>query len=582
MKNRSLLLLAIFTLFTHTLYSQTSYIDYQSPFHPIISDGPMVVSQNHLSSEVGIEIIKKGGNAVDAAVAVGFSLAVTLPRAGNLGGGGFMLIYLKDQNEILAIDYRGQSPSKLKADHIFGLELPKEYKNVNRDIVRYGYRASTIPGTVSGLLLAHDQFGRLPLKEVMKPAIEQAINGINVSFDLEQAIASAPQLSWDDESRGIYLKDGKPLKEGSVMKRSDLASTMNLISENGTKGFYSGEVAQKIVTSMANNGGSITIEDLKNYKARFSQPIGVNYRGKKVFTHGPPSGGGVVLLTALKVLEYFDLGKIGSNSALTYHLLAEALRRGHNNRSHHIGDPSYYSVPYEDLMSDERIKDFAKSISLKKASSAKEIKPLEIIQESKNTTHYSIIDDEGNAVSNTYTLGYSFGSGVTIPGTGILMNNQMNNFAYQYGIKKIEGRGASPGNKYQPGKRPMSTMAPTIVFDQNDQVLLITGSPGGKLIPAAILRLVTGVIDFDLNIGEATMLPRIHKDWPYRGIDYETNISPDSLNLLKKICHKIEPSKTMGSTQSIHINKGNNHGYADLRRPNAGVSYMNKYFIFLS
>tara|TARA_Y100001970_G_scaffold181780_1_gene221209 strand:+ start:5478 stop:7088 length:1611 start_codon:yes stop_codon:yes gene_type:complete len=535
----------------------------------------MVVSQNHLSSEVGIEIIKNGGNAVDAAVAVGFSLAVTLPRAGNLGGGGFMLIYLKDQNEILAIDYRGQSPSKLKADQIFGLELPKEYKNANRDIVRYGYKASTIPGTVSGLLLAHAEFGKLPLKEVMKPAIDQAMNGFQVSFDLEQAIGSAPQLSWDDESSKIYLSNGKPLKEGSVMKRPDLANTMNLISENGTRGFYEGEVAEKIVTSMAKNDGSITIDDLQKYKARFSQPIGVNYRGKKVFTHGPPSGGGIVLLTALKVLEYFDLGKIGSNSALTYHLLAEALRRGHNNRSHHVGDPSYYNVPYDDLMADKRIKDFAKSISLKKASSAKEIKPLEIIQESRNTTHYSIIDDEGNAVSNTYTLGYSFGSGVTIPGTGILMNNQMNNFAYQYGIKKIEGRGASPGNKYEPGKRPMSTMAPTIVFDENDKALLITGSPGGKLIPAAILRLVTGVIDFDLNIGEATMLPRVHKDWPYRGIDYETNISPDSLNLLKKIGHKIEPSKTMGSTQSIHIDKGKNHGYADLRRPNAGVSYMN-------
>ena len=575
MKSRSLLLLATFTLFTHTLYSQTSYIDYQSPFHPIISDGPMVVSQNHLSSEVGIEIIKKGGNAVDAAVAVGFSLAVTLPRAGNLGGGGFMLIYLKDQNEILAIDYRGQSPSELKADQIFGLELPKEYKKANRDIVRYGYRASTIPGTVSGLLLAHAEFGKLPLKEVMKPAIDQAMNGFHVSFDLEQAIGSAPQLSWDDESSKIYLSDGKPLKEGSVMKRPDLANTMNLISENGTKGFYEGEVAQKIVTSMANNGGRITIDDLQKYKARFSQPIGVNYRGKKVFTHGPPSGGGIVLLTALKVLEYFDLGKIGSNSALTYHLLAEALRRGHNNRSHHVGDPLHYNVPYNDLMSDQRIKDFAKSISLKKASSAKEVKPLEIIQESKNTTHYSIIDADGNAVSNTYTLGYSFGSGVTIPGTGILMNNQMNNFAYQYGSKKIEGRGASPGNKYAPAKRPMSTMAPTIVFDENDNVLLVTGSPGGKLIPAAILRLVTGVIDFDLNIGQATMLPRIHKDWPYRGIDYESSISSDSLNLLKKMGHKIEPSKTMGSTQSIHISEGKNHGYADLRRPNAAVSYIN-------
>jgi len=575
MKDISPLLLVAFFLFTHSLYSQTSYIDYESPFHPTINDDAMVVSQNHLSSEVGIEIIKKGGNAIDAAVAVGFSLAVTLPRAGNLGGGGFMLVYLKDQNEIIAIDYRGQAPSKLKTNEIFGVELPNEYGDADRDIVRYGYKASTVPGTVSGLLLAHAKFGKLPLSEVIKPAIDQAINGINVTFDLEQAIASAPQLLRNDESRRIYFNDGKPLSQGSVIRRLDLAKTMDLISKNGISGFYGGEVADKIVESMSDNGGSITISDLQKYKARFSQPIGVNYRGKKIFTHGPPSGGGIVLLTSLKVLEYFDLGKIGNDSALTYHLLAEALRRGHNNRSHHVGDPSYYNVPYDDLMSAKRIREFAKSISLKKASTAKEVKPLDIIQESKNTTHYSIIDDDGNAVSNTYTLGYSFGSGVTIPGTGILMNNQMNNFAYQYGNKKIEGRGASPGNKYEPGKRPMSTMAPTIVFDENDKVLLITGSPGGKLIPAAILRVITGVIDFELNIGEATMLPRIHKDWPYRGIDYERSISSDSLNLLKKIGHKIEPSKTMGSTQSIHINEGKNHGYADLRRPNAGVSYIN-------
>lgn len=576
--NRTISSLILITTisFANIVHSQTSYIDYQSPFHSTISEGAMVASQNHLSSEIGIEIIKKGGNAVDAAVAVGFSLAVTLPRAGNLGGGGFMLIYMKDRDEILAIDYRGQSPEGLTTYQIFGVNLPDEYKKANRDIVRYGHKASTVPGTVSGLLLAHSQFGKLPLEVVMRPAIEQAREGVNVSYDLEQAIASAPQLSWDPESKRIYFHEGKPLKRGEVMKRPDLANTMNQISMNGLKGFYDGEVAEKIASSMAVNGGEITTDDLKKYRARFTQPIGVNYRGNKVYTHGPPSGGGIVLLTALKVLEYFDLGKIGSNSATSYHLIAEALRRGHNNRSHHVGDPSFYSVPYDQLMSNKRIKSFAKSISLKEASLAKEVMPLSVLQESKNTTHYSIIDSEGNAVSNTYTLGYSFGSGVTIPGTGILMNNQMNNFAYQYGNESIKGRAASPGNKYAPGKRPMSTMAPTIVFDENDKLLLITGSPGGKLIPAAILRLLTGVIDFNLNIGNATMLPRISKDWPYSGLNYETNISSDSIDILKKMGHKVEPSKTMGSTQSIHVVNDINHGYSDLRRPNAGVSYIEK------
>ena len=566
----------VFILFANPLFSQLSYIDYQSPFHPTVSERAMVVSQNHLSSITGSEIMQNGGNAIDAAVALGFSLAVTLPRAGNLGGGGFMLIYLEDSKEIIAIDFRGQSPSKLGIDQIFGVELPKDYEKANKDIVRYGYKASTIPGTVSGLILAHSKYGKLPLKEVMKPAIEQAKQGIRVTYDLEQAILSAPQLSWDKESNEIYFQNGSPLKIETLMKRPDLAKTMELISENGAAGFYEGEVAEKIASAMSKNGGAITTDDLRRYQARFSKPIDVNYRGNKIFTHGPPSGGGIVLLTALKVLEYFDLSKIGNNAALTYHLLAEALRRGHNNRSHHVGDPSFYDVPFDELMSEKRIKSFAKSISLKKASRAKEVMPLNIIQESKNTTHYSIIDDDGNLVSTTYTLGYSFGSGVTIPGTGILMNNQMNNFAYEYGNQSINGRGASPGNKYESGKRPMSTMAPTLVFDESDKPLLITGSPGGKLIPAAILRLITGIIDFDLNIGNATMLPRIHKDWPYRGLDYETNISTDSLNILKEMGHKIELSKTMGSTQSIHIVNGMNHGYADLRRPNAGVSYIQK------
>ena len=572
MKNISSLLLVAIISFSNALQSQTSYIDYQSPFHPIISNGPMVVSQNHLSSELGIEIIKKGGNAIDAAVAVGFSLAVTLPRAGNLGGGGFMLIYLKEQNEILAIDYRGQSPSRLQTDQIFGVELPRDYEKADRDIVRYGYKASTVPGTVSGLLLAHAEFGKLPLSEVMKPAIDQAMNGIDVSFDLEQAIASAPQLSWDDESSKIYLNDGKPLKEGSVMKRPDLAKTMSLISENGIKGFYSGEVAEKISSSMTNNGGSITIEDLQNYKARFSQPIGVNYRGKKVFTHGPPSGGGIVLLTALKVLEYFDLGKIGNNSALTYHLLAEALRKGHHARSRYVGDPGFFDVPINDLINKKHAQEYARQIEFNKATPANKVKPLEVIQESKDTTHYSIIDKEGNAVSNTYTLGYSFGSGVTIPGTGILMNNQMNNFAFQYGDQAEVSRSSSPGNRFIPGKRPMSTMNPVIVKNKDNNISIITGSPGGSFIPAAALRVITGIIDFNLDVGQATMLPRIHKDWPYAGLEYESTLSSDIISVLERLGHQPEPSKTLGSTQSISIIDGINYGYADLRRPNAGVA----------
>ena len=243
-----------------------------------------------------------------------------------------------------------------------------------------------------------------------------------------------------------------------------------------------------------------------------------------------------------------------------------------SNRSHHVGDPDYYEVPVEDLLSKERSKMLAKSISFDNASKATSIQKYNHLDESKDTTHFSVIDKQGNAVSNTYTLGYSFGSGVTIPGTGILMNNQMRNFAYKYGDNSIESRAASPGNRFAPGKRPMSTMHPVMVFDRKGQLSLITGSPGGSQIPAANLRLVTGVIDFNLHVGDATMLPRIHKDWPFTGIEHESTVSQDNLNLLKRIGHRLDLSDTIGSTQSIQIIDGVNHGFADTRRPNSGVS----------
>jgi len=356
------------------------------------------------------------------------------------------------------------------------------------------------------------------------------------------------------------------------MKRPDLAKTLSHISANGHKGFYEGPTAKKIVDAMNANNGFMTLEDFKNYKVNSGSPISILYRGNVVFTAGPPSGGGVVLLTALKVLENYKFKKADSNSARTYHLIAEALRRGHNNRSHEIGDPNFYNVPIDSLLSKERIKTLQSSINFKKATPSSKVKPFSVISESRDTTHYSIIDSEGNAVSNTYTLGYSFGSGVTIPETGILLNNQMNNFAYRYGDDSVEGRAASKGNRFVPGKRPMSTMAPSMVFNSEGNLVLITGSPGGSFIPAAILRVISGVIDFDLNIGEATMLSRIHKDWPYSGLDYETTLSSDIVKRLDTIGHKPEKQKTLGSTQSIHIINGVNYGYADLRRPGASVS----------
>ena len=552
--------------------SLEEYLNYKSPFHPTVSRNGMVVSQNIESSKIGAKILGAGGNAVDAAVAVGFSLATTLPRAGNLGGGGFMLIYIKDKKELFSIDYRSRSSLNSNLEDLFGSKLPQQIQENDYYLTKYDYKASAVPGTVYGLLEAHEKFGVLPLSEVLQPVIDQAKEGIIVSYDLHNAIRSTDQLMQDLESKKIYFKDNKPLPIGSVMKRPDLAQTFEAIAKQGKKGFYEGWVAEKIFSSMNKNGGFIDKNDLKQYSSKFRDPIGVNYRGYTIYTQGPPSGGGITFLTALNILNFYNLEKYKKDSSLTYHLLAEALRRGHNNRSHHVGDPDYYEVPVEDLLSKERSKILAKSISFDNASKATSIQKYNHLDESKDTTHFSVIDKQGNAVSNTYTLGYSFGSGVTIPGTGILMNNQMRNFAYKYGDKSIESRAASPGNRFAPGKRPMSTMHPVMVFDRKGQLSLITGSPGGSQIPAANLRLVTGVIDFNLHVGDATMLPRIHKDWPFTGIEHESTVSQDNLNLLNRIGHRLDLSDTIGSTQSIQIIDGVNHGFADTRRPNSGVS----------
>ena len=558
-------ILAALLIGSVNLSAQVSYIDYLSPFHPTIGQSGMVVSQNQASSDIGIQILDMGGNAVDAAVAVGFSLAITLPRAGNLGGGGFMLVYLKDEDKTIAVDFRSASPKNITQDDFLFL------KN-NYDQRRYGYKASGVPGTVAGLIQTHERYGKLPLRRILKPVINQARKGLDVSYDLNQAIGSANQIALDVESTNIYLQDNDPILEHSKMIRKDLAWTINEIAKNGDEAFYEGSIAKKIIQAMNEHGGYISAKDLREYQPRFSEPIKTTYRGLTVFAHPPPAGGAAVLLESLNILENFSVTDMGAQSAQFLHLLAEALQRGHMDRSRFMGDPEFYDVPIQKIISKKRASTLAKKINLASVTPPGDLNPDSLFYEGENTTHYSIVDKDGNAVSNTYTLGYSFGSGVTIPGTGILMDNQMNNFAYQYGEEGIIDRSASEGNKFEPGKRPMSTMTPVIVFDENNALKLISGSPGGALIPAAVLRVITGIIDFDLNLGEATMLPRIHKDWPYESLRIEKGISSDTKKVLESFGHELEESKTMGSTQSILISSQGIEGYADLRRPNAGVA----------
>ena len=549
-------------------FTQSSLIDYSHPYHPTYTQSGIVVSQNYLSSDIGVEILNKGGNAVDAAIAVGFSLTATLPRAGNIGGGGFMQVFIAKDKTILTIDFRSMAPE---------LATREFYQNAIReddDVTRKGFKAIAVPGTVAGLFKAHELYGSLPMIDLIQPTITLLEKGVPITQDLYLAINKGRYIKNDPESNKIYKEN---LTLDGKLKNPDLVATLKAIQKEGRDGFYKGSIADLIHDQMVKNNGLIRKSDLANYKVNLYSPIGTSYRGKKVYAMGAPSGGGVVILTALNVLECFQLSQLTPNSAQTYHLLAEAMKFGHHNRSKYVGDPSFSEIPYDMLLSKDLACDKAKRINLKEASSPKKTARTgdEInnsYKESKDTTHYSIVDKDGNAVAVTYTLGYSFGSGVTIPGTGILTNNQMNNFAHSYDVKDSYFRSSSPANKLDPLKRPMSTMSPVMVFDSKGNLELITGSPGGSQIPGVILQVLINNIEFNLDIGAATMVPRIHQDSQSLSMEYEKFLSEDTLRILRSYGHKLKISDTMGSTQSIEIKDGIKYGYADLRRPDAKVS----------
>ena len=563
-------MLRVFLLFfsANFLSAQASLIDYPHPFHSAYTEKGIVVTQNYLSSDIGLEILNKGGNAVDAAIAVGFSLTATLPRAGNIGGGGFMQVYIEEDKTILTIDFRSMAPK------LATREFYQDAIEDNDNVTRKGYKAIAVPGTVAGLFRAHELYGTLPMAQLIQPTIELLEAGVPVTQDLFFAINVGRYIKDDPESNKIFKEK---LELGGVLKNPDLINTLKVLQIDGRDGFYKGKIAQLIEDQMILNGGLIRKSDLESYTVQLYAPIGTKYRDKRVYAMGPPSGGGIVILTALNILETFQLSHLEANTAQAYHLIAEAMKFGHQNRAKFVGDRNFSDVPLEMLLSKDTAREKAKKIKLREKLSPKLIDRIgsdinEKYQESKDTTHYSIMDKFGNAVAVTYTLGYSFGSGVTIPGTGILTNNQMNNFAHSYGLIDSYYRSSSPANKLEPLKRPMSTMSPVMVFNNKYELELITGSPGGSQIPGSILQVLINNIDFGLDIGEATMSPRIHQDSQSLTLYYEKTISQDSLKILESYGHNLELSDTMGSTQSINIKDGVKYGFSDLRRPNAKVS----------
>ena len=563
MKDRNPILFfsLLLCLSNNTLFAQTT-LDYDNRIHPELAQDYMVVSQNHHSTDAGYQILKQGGNAIDAAVAVGFALAVTLPRAGNLGGGGFMLIYSADSQEVSAIDYRSAAP----------VAATSEMYLTESGVVRFGHLVNAVPGSVAGLIKAHKEHGKLSLKEVLRPAIQLARKGFPVSYDLNYVLdwGKDSMLANNASKKKFYNPKDKPLPVASILKQPKLARTLNIIANKGDQAFYEGEIADWIVEDSLANGGLITKGDLANYSAKDRVPIESFYRGYKIVSMPPAASGGIVLLQILNILENFDLTKYGHNSASSTHLLSEAMLRAYSDRMKYHGDPDFFDVPIDDLLDKHYAKERAKSINLKAKTPSEDIFPgkIPLMDESPDTTHFSVIDSDGNAVSNTYTLGSSFGSGVTVPEGGFLLNNQMRNFSHLYGKSDELSLSTSSANKLEPGKRMISTQTPTLVFSPEGDLMMILGSPGGGRIPNIIAQVISNVIDHKLGFAEAVMAPRINQRVG-KNLELESGFSPDTIELLKVIGHQPKPSTTMGSVQAIFLSQGYIHGVSDTRRPGA-------------
>lgn len=516
--------------------------------HPVWAANGMVSAQEQIAAEVGRDILAQGGNAVDAGVAVAFALAVTLPRAGNIGGGGFMLVHDAKTGQTHAIDYREMAPAGASRDMFLDAE-----GNADSELSRYSGAASGVPGTVAGMKLVLDQYGSMPWADVIAPSIRLAEEGITVTPDLADSLeAMKERLTKYPSAAKIFYKEGGELyRPGDTLVQADLAKTLKTIAAEGPDGFYKGPVAEAIAKSVTEAGGKMTAEDMAAYKAVSREPVRGTYRGYEVVSMPPPSSGGVHLIQILNTLEGYPIGALGQNSSGTLHLMAEAMKLAYADRSEYLGDPDFVDVPVEALMSKEYAADMRDKISATFATPSEQIKPADLAPyESDQTTHYSIIDKDGNAISNTYTINFSYGSGLVAEGTGVLMNNEMDDFSAKPGVPNAYGLVGGDANAVQAGKRPLSSMTPTIV-NKDGQVWLVTGSPGGARIITTVLQVVMNMIDHDMNVAEASAAPRIHHQWLPDQLRIEEGISVDTQRALQAKGHVLSLEEVMGSTQSV-------------------------------
>ncbi len=543
---------------------------------PVRGRHAMVASQHELASKIGIEILKKGGNVVDAAIAVGIALAVVYPEAGNLGGGGFMLIRSKD-GSTKAIDYREMAPKAASRD-VFVDSKGELIKGEGGSTV--GYRASGVPGTLAGFDLAFKKYGsgKIKWRDLVEPARVIAQNGYVLSDRLVRLFISYKEtLSKYPESNRIFLRNGNYFKEGDVLRQPELAETLSRISVQGAKEFYTGKTAQLIAADMKANNGLITLDDLKGYVAKERTPLKGSYRGYEIITMPPPSSGGIVMLQVLNMLEGYDVKGMGLNSSAKFHVLAEAMRRSFADRAEYMGDPDFSDVPVNKLI-DKRYAEIRRnSIQPDRASSSQDIRFGKLDgSEGMETTHYTVVDKDGNVVTNTYTINDLYGSRVTIKGTGVLMNDEMDDFAARPGRPNLFGLVQGERNKVEGGKRPLSSMTPTIVLRKDGSLWFALGARGGPRIISAVMQTVINVIDHDMNIQQAIDAPRIHQQWLPDEILFEPySMSPDTLNVMRSFGHKFaERPGYIASATGIMIDKdGVRLGAIDSRSDGVAIGY---------
>jgi gamma-glutamyltranspeptidase/glutathione hydrolase len=553
----------------------------------------IVTSAHQLASQAGVEMLERGGNAVDAAVATGLALSVVYPFAGNLGGGGFMLVHLSDGRDTV-IDYRECAPASATKDMY--LDANGEVRRGN-DSSTKGWRASGVPGTVAGFAFVLEKYGsgRLSWSDVCEPARRLAADGFIVSQGTAANLRSnAKLLTQFEESKRVYLKNGQFWQAGERWKQPDLAATFARLQHDGPREFYEGETARLLARAMSENGGTLSAADLKHYRAVERQVLRGRYRGYEIVTMPPPSSGGIALLQMLAMLEPFDVSKLGHNSAAKYHLFAEAMRRAFADRSEYLGDPDFVTVPVKALLDPAYLKHRMDDFDPHHASTSATVKPGLAAPaagdtpaphpagvESTETTHFSVVDAQGNAVSNTYTLNGGYGSGVTIPKTGILMNNEMDDFTSKIGVKNMFGLIQGSRNAIVPGKRPLSSMTPTFVL-KDGRLFLVTGSPGGPTIINTVLEIITNVIDHGMPVAQAVEAPRIHHQWLPDVLSYERyGMSADTAAVLTAMGHTLVERRSYegayqgdGETIMIDPNSGLRLGAADPRKPDsAAVGY---------